>query len=155
MAFNDLQSLLAEKVKPEYIQLFEKKLTSICQGGFTRLFDFFDRLNEPITGISAIGMSEFTQLNKTSVVGKSHVAIQSCCCILTLSGSSLFFSAFVCYCTIGLFVRSMIISFKLMSLEEITTVTIAELTDYCRNLLKDADNSLHFNLPTRNSSAIK
>ena len=77
MTFADLHGLLSEKVKLQYIQLFEQTAMVICREGFTQLFDFFDRINEPIRESSDESL-DFTQLNKASVVGTDIVRCDHC-----------------------------------------------------------------------------
>ncbi|KAF6017424.1 ida [Bugula neritina] len=112
MSFNQLSIRMKScEVSPRLVEEFNALVLQLANGGPCEYFSFFDRLNEPIKNHLERDISEFTILNRTSVIG------------------------------IG--VRSMLVAFKMMSLEEVISSVMRVFSEYCKEIVRhDGHNSL-------------
>lgn len=69
VSLNELRLLLSSRACPSLVERFEQTLIKIFNGGVSQMADFFRRLKQPPSAASGDENSQFTKLNKFSVIG--------------------------------------------------------------------------------------
>lgn len=73
MSFNELLKRITSTVHQELVERFNAIVLRLAKGGTCEYYSFFDRLNEPIKDNLGNELTEFTILNKTSVIGNAYL----------------------------------------------------------------------------------
>ena len=74
MSLNQLVVKIQAAVPRELLNRFENQVFEMAKGKSCSYCKFFDRLNAPIKDSMGNELTEFTVLNKTSVIGESRVS---------------------------------------------------------------------------------
>lgn len=75
MSFSQLLGEIRAATRPALVARFNVIMQSLSTGGSWEYYAFFDRLNEPIKARDSHEVTEFTVLNKTSMIGKPTIHV--------------------------------------------------------------------------------